>query len=191
MSGRTFWSALWSSEDQTWSTPRALVAFVEDQLGIEFDLDAAALPLTAVCPRFIGPPDLAPENGHGRLPDGCQALDALSGASWPGEVVWLNPPYNRAVGGFLSEAIRQVYDPESPVRVVVVLIFARTDVKWWHDHAFKASVWGIVKGRIRFGDQPAGAPAPSVVLVFDADHDPDDGPLAVPFEPTPAQRGRS
>lgn len=181
------WGPLFSSARHTWATPTKLVKAIEVALGWVFGLDAAALPETAVCPRYIAPPGFEEhaETLHERRKP--VAFDAVSGAVWDGETVWLNPPYGRDVGDFVAEAARQVYDPSSPVKRCAVLIFMRSDTKWWHDSAFKACAWLVIKGRVKFtigGAEAAkaGAPAPSVVLCFDAEHDPAEGPLVVPFD---------
>ena len=54
-------------------------------------------------------------------------------------------------------------------KYVVVLVMARTDTRWWHDYAMKASRILFIKGRLKFrqGEEEGGpAPAPSVVLIF-------------------------
>lgn len=49
---------------------------------------------------------------------------------------------------------------------VVCLVPARTDTKWWHDYAMKASEIRFVKGRLKFGDSKNSAPFPSAIIVF-------------------------
>lgn len=56
--------------------------------------------------------------------------------------------------------------------VVVCLIPARTDTKYWHDYVMKAHYVHLVKGRVKFGGglktnaHTPGAPFPSAVVVF-------------------------
>ena len=51
--------------------------------------------------------------------------------------------------------------------MVVCLLPARVDTRWWHDYVKPyAAVIDFVKGRLRFGDGKYPAPFPSVVVVF-------------------------
>ena len=50
--------------------------------------------------------------------------------------------------------------------MVVMLIPARTDTKYWHDYVMKADEIRFVRGRIKFGDETNSAPFPSAVVVF-------------------------
>tara|TARA_R100000234_G_C5002113_1_gene180794 strand:- start:1271 stop:1759 length:489 start_codon:yes stop_codon:yes gene_type:complete len=142
------WTAdgLFSSKHQAWETPSWLFDTLNEWFN--FDCDAAASSDNALCDVFLD-----------------KEADALSMPEWPGESIWLNPPYGRAVGAFVAKAAEQA----ALGKTVVVLVFARTDTRWWHDAAMKAQYIFFIKGRLRFnkGGQPAGAaPAPSTVLVF-------------------------
>lgn len=77
---------------------------------------------------------------------------------WIGQRVYCNPPYGRGIGRWLQKA--------SEADVAVYLLPARTDTRWWHEHAMRASEIRFLKGRLRFGEATSGAPFPSVVLVY-------------------------
>ena len=77
---------------------------------------------------------------------------------WTGRRVFCNPPYGRDIGGWLAKA--------READVAVYLLPARTDTKWWHDHALNADEIRFVKGRLKFGGSDNAAPFPSVVLVY-------------------------
>jgi phage N-6-adenine-methyltransferase len=98
------------------ATPQAFF----DTLNAEFNfsLDAAASAENAKCALFFG--------------TGGIADDALE-QDWGGEgsVVWLNPPYSVA-GAFVAKA-REEADKGA---VVVLLLPARTDTKWWHKFVY-------------------------------------------------------
>lgn len=135
---------MFSSASGVWSTPQSFY----DKLNAEFrfTLDAAANAENAKCSNYLGP--------------GSQlAEDALT-APWLG-TVWLNPPYGRGIGQWVQKAA----DEAAGGATVVALVPARTDTKWWHEHALRAHQIRFVKGRIHFGDAGA-APFPSAVLVF-------------------------
>lgn len=53
--------------------------------------------------------------------------------------------------------------------MVVALIPARTDTRYWHEHiAAKADVY-FLKGRLRFQNASQCAPFPSAVVIWGAD----------------------
>jgi hypothetical protein len=85
------------------------------------------------------------------------ATDGLT-RSWRGHRVYCNPPYGRGVGEWLKKA------PEA--RLAVYLLPARTDTKWWHELAMKATNIRFLRGRVRFKGAKHGAPFPSVILIF-------------------------
>lgn len=78
--------------------------------------------------------------------------------SWSGRRVFCNPPYGRGVGEWLAKAREAV--------LAVYLLPARTDTRWWHEHAMKADEIRFLRGRLKFGNATTGAPFPSVVLVY-------------------------
>lgn len=78
--------------------------------------------------------------------------------SWKGKRVYCNPPYGRGVDRWLAKA------PEA--WLAVFLLPARTDTRWWHDHAMRAAEIRFLRGRLKFGGSKNSAPFPSVVLVF-------------------------
>lgn len=80
--------------------------------------------------------------------------------SWAGKRVFCNPPYGRKTGEWLAKA--------KEAELAVYLLPSRTDTKWWHEHAMQADEIRFLRGRLRFGDAKAGAPFPSVVLVYAA-----------------------
>jgi phage N-6-adenine-methyltransferase len=131
-----------------WRTPASLFDALDDEFG--FTLDAAATQQSAKARRYYTPQD-----------------DALT-IPWGGrgEVIWLNPPYGRGVERWVGKA----YTESRLGAVVVVLLFSRTDTKWWHEFAMRADEVRFIKGRVRFGladgSPKAHAPAPSCLLVF-------------------------
>ena len=129
---------LYSSESEVWETPKDLF----DKLDTEFhfDIDVCALPSNAKCTTFF-----------------TQEQDGLK-QKWEG-VCWMNPPYGRKIGAWMRKALEAK-------TTVVCLVPARTDTKWWHDYAMKASEIRFVKGRLKFGDSKTSAPFPSAIIVF-------------------------
>jgi len=143
---------LFSSKNMCWQTPHWLFDELNETYG--FNLDAAATKESSLCIRHLGPGSSLGE-------------DALAMERWPGSDIWLNPPYGRDVGMWVQKAYEQSLLDGG--KYVVVLVMARTDTRWWHDYAMKASRILFIKGRLKFrqGEEEGGpAPAPSVVLIF-------------------------
>lgn len=85
--------------------------------------------------------------------------DGLS-KSWDGERVFMNPPYGRQIGAWMKKA-------SETDGLVVCLVPARVDTKWWHDYV----VGGLgdvhfIKGRLKFGGSGNSAPFPSAIVIY-------------------------
>lgn len=80
---------------------------------------------------------------------------------WSGERIYCNPPYGRAITDWLKKA--------SEAALAVFLLPSRTDTRWWHEHALKATEIRFIRGRLSF-KRPDGMPSratfPSVILVY-------------------------
>ena len=143
---------MFSSKQMDWQTPLGVFHHIERRMG-RFDMDAAANESNHLCDRWIGP--------------GGEWEDALTDRPWEGNKIWLNPPYGRNVGEWVKRA--WVESRMVPNRHVCVLIFARTDTKWWHEWAMRAGLIELIEGRLTFhrhGIRGDAAPAPSALLHF-------------------------
>lgn len=130
-----------SSASDEWATPQAYFDEVNAEFG--FDLDVCALPSSAKCERYFTP-----------------EVDGLA-QEWTGRV-WMNPPYGRVLGAWMAKAYESA---QTTADVVVCLVPARTDTRWWHDFAMRGEV-RFVPGRLRFGGSATSAPFPSALVVF-------------------------
>jgi phage N-6-adenine-methyltransferase len=130
-----------SSQTDLWATPDDFYQELNREFG--FTLDVCALPGNAKCARYFTPED-----------------DGLV-QSWTG-VCWMNPPYGRHIGKWLQRA----FESSQQGAVVVCLIPARTDTKWWHDFVTQAAEVRFIKGRLHFGGSATPAPFPSAVVIF-------------------------
>ena len=74
----------------------------------------------------------------------------------------MNPPYGKDIGKWMEKA----YNESLNGVIVVCLIPARTDTKYWHNYCFKASEIRFIKGRLRFGNSNNSAPFPSAIVIF-------------------------
>lgn len=87
--------------------------------------------------------------------------DGLSKPWWGN--VWMNPPYGKDIGLWMKKANDEVEVGNAVV--VVCLVPARTDTKWFHDYAVMHEV-RFVKGRLRFGNATQPAPFPSILVII-------------------------
>lgn len=132
---------VFSSASEEWTTPQAMYAALDAEFG--FDLDAAATDANALCARWFTKDD-----------------DALA-RPWGG-VVFLNPPYGHGIGRW----VRKAHDEAQRGAVVVGLIPAKTETRWWHDYVMRAAEIRLVRGRMRFSGSTINAPFPSAVIVW-------------------------
>jgi phage N-6-adenine-methyltransferase len=131
---------IFTSLRSDWATPRRIFEALDREF--HFTLDACADPANAKCGSFL-------------------ESDSLN-QPWRG-TVWMNPPYGRGIGDWLSKAFRTA---QSGSATVVALVPARTDTSWWHDYCLKAEI-RFLRGRLCFDDmRKRRAPFPSAVVVF-------------------------
>ena len=83
---------------------------------------------------------------------------------WRGHTVFVNPPYGRGIKDWIEKAYKESRAPDT---IVVMLIPARTDTKYWHEYVMKSNSIYFVKGRLKFGNGENSAPFPSAVIVFE------------------------
>ena len=135
-------SVIWSSNSDEWETPQELF----DQLNSEFrfTLDACSTDENAKCEKHY-----TMENS-GLLAD------------WGGETVFCNPPYSQ-IKKWVEKAY---YEGCKDNTVVVLLIPARTDTRWFHNYIQYRSEIRFVKGRLRFSGSKYNAPFPSMLVIF-------------------------
>lgn len=136
---------LFESESTEWETPLDLFRLLDAEF--HFDLDAAATDENAKCSRYF----TKRENGLQQ--------------EWKTSV-FLNPPYGISIGKW----VRKAYEEAHKGSLVVCLLPARTDVKWWHDFVMQAAEVRFIKGRVKFVGGESSAPFPSVVAVFRPGH---------------------
>ena len=130
---------LMTSESGEWETPQGLF----DKLNrvFNFTLDPCATPENAKCRCFYTIAD----NGLER--------------SWKGHRVFMNPPY----GNSIVDWVKKAHD-ESSNALIIGLLPARTDTKWWHEYCEKF-FYVLLKGRLKFSGK-GSAPFPSAIVIF-------------------------
>ena len=133
-----------SSQSEEWATPT--VFFEELDKEFHFDLDVCATPENAKCVRYY-----------------TRADDGLKQAwSEDGSVIWCNPPYGRQISAW----VRKAYEEMQKGATVVMLVFARTETRWFHEYIYGKAEIRFVKGRIHFSNSKNPAPSPSMVVIF-------------------------
>ena len=80
---------------------------------------------------------------------------------------FVNPPYSDIYPWMEKAKIEA-----DAGKTVVLLVPSRTDTRWWHEFAMKASEIRFIRGRLKFGNAKTGAPFPSAVVVFGGNHAP-------------------
>ena len=133
---------MFSSTTPEWETPQDFFDNLNRQY--HFTLDAASTHENAKC-----------QNHFTREDDGLHK-------NWGGQRVWLNPPYGREIGKWVQKAYEESQKENT---LVVCLLPARTDTRWFHDYCTKGEIT-FVRGRLKFGGSKNAAPFPSMIVVF-------------------------
>lgn len=133
---------MFSSKSDEWATPQSFFEELNEEF--HFTLDPCANSENHKCDKWFN----KEQNG-------------LS-ADWGGDVVFCNPPYSE-IEKWVAKAF---YESRKDNTVVVLLIPARTDTKYFHNYILHRSEIRFVKGRLKFGNQKNAAPFPSMVVVF-------------------------
>lgn len=128
-----------------WETPPEVYGPLDEEFN--FTLDPCAQASTAKCSKFYTEDD-----------------DGLS-KSWCGERVFMNPPYGKEIYAWT----RKAREEQSRGVLVVGLLPASTDLKWWHEDVVGYAEVRYIRGRVRFltgGPYRASGFFPSVVVVW-------------------------
>jgi len=135
----------YNGDGRLWATPPE----VFDPLHREFTftLDPCATPTSAKCKKFF-----------------TEADDGLA-QSWAGQRVFMNPPYGKEV----YDWTRKARDESHKGALVVGLLPASTDLKWWHEDVVGQAEVRFIRGRVRFitgGPYRASGFFASVVVIW-------------------------
>ena len=134
--------AAFSSKTDDWATPQQTFNELDNEFN--FTLDPCASHQNAKCEKYFTKED-----------------DGLS-QDWSNEIVFMNPPYGREIGKWVEKAYRESLKGA----VVVCLIPARTDTKYWHNFIFPYAEIRFIKGRLKFGGSKNSAPFPSAIVIY-------------------------
>lgn len=136
-------AGMMSSATDNWATPQSFFDEWSALYG-PFETDVCASKENAKCLKYFD-----------------AEMDGLK-QEWTGKC-WMNPPYGREIIKWMKKA----YESSLKGAMVVCLVPARTDTRWWHDYAIKGQCF-FIKGRLKFGDSKNSAPFPSAVVIFGA-----------------------
>ena len=135
---------MFTSRTDEWATPHKTFSALDEEF--HFDLDPCSTHENAKCERHYTKED-----------------DGLT-KDWSGHRVFVNPPYGRAISAWIKKCSDEA---KKPGTLVVALLPARTDTRWFHDHVNgKARELRFLRGRLHYNDAPNAAPFPSMIVVF-------------------------
>jgi len=135
--------AMLTSGDMSWETPQDFF----DKLNKEFNftLDPCATKQTAKCKKFY-----------------TEKEDGLK-QNWGGHIVFCNPPYGTAIKHWVKKCHDEAKKPNT---IVVMLIPARTDTIYFHEHIYFKAELRFIKGRLKFSKAKGSAPFPSMLVIY-------------------------
>lgn len=137
---KKFMPVHYSSESTEWQTPRMFFQAID--LEFELNTDVCATLGNKMCKKFFS-----------KKEDGLKQ-------DWKGLRCWMNPPYGKEIGAWVEKAATGGAD------IVVALLPARTDTRWFHDHIYKKAEVRFLRGRLRFGGNANSAPFPNMIVIF-------------------------
>lgn len=134
---------MFSSATDEWATPLDFYNTLNNEFN--FNLDPCATDDNHKCAKYFTKTD------NGLL------------QSWEGYKVFCNPPYGRAIGSWVEKAYNESQKKDT---LIVMMLPARTDTKWFHNFIYHKAKIRFIKGRLKFGGCKNAAPFPSMVVIF-------------------------
>jgi phage N-6-adenine-methyltransferase len=137
--------ALKTLNSQDWETPQALFDKLDREF--HFDLDPCATDQNHKCSNWFT------EKQNGLI------------QYWSGNV-FVNPPF-KEVAKWVEKAYNEVRARRA--RIVVLLIAARTDTRWFHKYLLPYANLRFIKGRLTYSKSKNPCPFPVMIAVLEAD----------------------
>jgi len=134
-------SGMYSSKSDEWTTPIELFDALHNRF--IFDLDAAATDENHLLDRYY-----------------TKETDGLK-QSWEWRRVFCNPPYSQ-----IARWAEKFQEESSRTLLIVALIPARTDTRWWHKYIVEADKIVFLRGRLKFSNSKNSAPFPSALAIW-------------------------
>lgn len=134
---------MFSSKSDEWYTPDDFYENLDDEF--HFNLDPCATEFNHKCDKYF-----------------TKEINGLS-QKWGGYRVFCNPPYGRVIAEWVKKAYEESRAEDT---LVVMLLPARTDTKWFHDYIYGKAEIRFIKGRLKFSGCNNPSPFPSMVVIF-------------------------
>lgn len=131
-----------SSKTREWPTPQSPFDTLDEEF--HFTLDPYATPTNAKCATYFT-----------RFDDGLSQ-------SWAGHRVFRNPSYGCDVIKWAEKSYRSSQEGA----LVVLLVPARTDTRWFHNWVYRKADIRFIRGRLKFGDARNSAPFASILAIY-------------------------
>ena len=139
--------AMGTSRSEEWETPQAIYDLLDKEF--HFQLDPCATDENAKCDSYY-----------------TEEEDGLKQDWYKYGSVFINPPYGKKTKDWVEKA----YKESQKGCTVVMLIFIRSDTKWWHEWVIdKVDEIRMIQGRLTFGGAKNSSPWPSILLVYRPD----------------------
>ena len=135
---------MFSSKSDNWATPQDF--YDELNKRFNFELDPCADAENHKCPIY-----------YTKEQDGLQQ-------DWGRYRTYVNPPYGREIGKWVEKAYETNKEHGN---LIVMLLPARTDTRWFHNFIYKKAEIEFIKGRLKFGNSKDSAPFPSMIVIFE------------------------
>ena len=136
-------TVMFSRKSNEWTTPQEF--FDKLNKKFNFNLDPCSTNENHKCDRYF-----------------TKKQDGLK-QDWGGQRVFVNPPYGTEISKWVEKSYREGIKDNT---LVVMLIPARTDTKYFHDFILHRSEIRFIKGRLKFGEGKNSAPFPSMLVIF-------------------------
>ena len=133
---------LFTSNSIEWGTPQKFYDELDQEF--HFELDVCSSKENHKCDRYF----TIKENGLLK--------------TWEGYRCYCNPPYGRDITKWVEKA----YNENKKGVLVVLLLPARTDTRWFHKYIYNKHEIRFIKGRLKFNDGKMSAPFPSMIVVM-------------------------
>lgn len=136
---------LMTSTTDDWATPKQFFADLNQRY--QFTLDPCASDMNYKCRKYFTVKE-----------------DGLQQEWWGGDRCFVNPPYGRQIGKWVEKAYKTNLEHGN---LIVMLLPARTDTKWFHDYIYHKAKIVFIKGRLKFNDGTQPAPFPSMLVIYE------------------------
>ena len=135
---------MFSSKTDNWATPQDFYDRLNKRFN--FELDPCADAANHKCQIY-----------YTKEQDGLQQ-------DWSKYRTYVNPPYGREIGKWVEKAYETNKEHGN---LIVMLLPARTDTRWFHNWIYGKAEIEFIKGRLKFGNSKDSAPFPSMIVIFE------------------------